>query len=80
MTQEVDLAIADVVNESVLHETGKTSVAISLDAVELSASIKSKISDEFKKIVKLLDFNKNGADLFKKWYVDGKNLSSHHCR
>lgn len=72
MTQEVDLAIADVVNESVLHETGKTSVAISLDAVELSASIKSKISDEFKKIVKLLDFNKNGADLFKKWYVDGK--------
>lgn len=72
MTQEVDLAIADVVNESVLHETGKTSVAISLDAVELSSSIKSKISEEFKKIVKLLDFNKNGADLFKKWYVDGK--------
>ena len=72
MTQEVDLAIADVVNESVLHETGKTSVSISLDAVELSESIKTKISDEFKKIVKLLDFNKNGADLFKKWYVDGK--------
>ena len=72
MTQEVDLAIADVVNESVLHETGKTSVAISLDAVELSSSIKSKISEEFKKVVKLLDFNKNGADLFKKWYVDGK--------
>ena len=72
MTQEVDLAIADVVNESVLHETGKASISISLDAVELSESIKTKISDEFKKIVRLLDFNKNGSDLFKKWYVDGK--------
>jgi hypothetical protein len=72
MTQEVDLAIADVVNESVLHETGKSSISISLDAVELSESIKTKISDEFKKIVRLLDFNRNGSDLFKKWYVDGK--------
>ena len=72
MTQEVDLAIADVVNESVLHETGKSSISISLDEVELSDSIKTKISDEFKKVVKLLDFNKTGCDLFKKWYVDGK--------
>ena len=72
MTQEVDLAVADVVNESVLHETGKTSISISLDSVELSEHIKTKINDEFKKIVKLLDFNKTGCDLFKKWYVDGR--------
>ena len=65
MTQEVDLAIADVVNEAVLHETGKSSIAISLRIVELSESIKDEdYSDEFKKLVKLLDFNKTGADLF----------------
>ena len=72
MTQEVDLAVADVINEAVLHETGKSSITISLEALEQSDSIKDKITTEFKKIIKLLDFNKTGADLFRKWYVDGK--------
>ena len=31
MSQEVDLAISDVVNEAVVHEDGKSVVAISLD-------------------------------------------------
>ena len=34
MSQEVDLAISDVVNEAVVHEDGKSTVAISLDNVE----------------------------------------------
>ena len=72
MTQEVDLAVADVINEAVLHETGKSSISISLDSLDQSDAIKDKITIEFKKIIKLLDFNKSGADLFKKWYVDGK--------
>jgi len=72
MTQEVDLAIADVVNEAVLHETGKSSISISLETLDQSDGIKEKITTEFKKIVKLLDFNKVGADLFRKWYIDGK--------
>ena len=72
MTQEVDLAISDVVNEAVLHETGKSSISISLESLEQSDGIKEKITTEFKKIIKLLDFNKVGADLFRKWYVDGK--------
>ena len=72
MTQEVDLAIADVVNEAVLHETGKSSISISLESLEQSDGIKEKITTEFKKIIKLLDFNKVGADLFRKWYVDLK--------
>ena len=33
MSQEVDLAISDVVNEAIVHESGKSSVAISLDNV-----------------------------------------------
>ena len=36
MTQEVDLAITDVINESVLHETGKSSVNLSLEKLEQS--------------------------------------------
>lgn len=72
MTQEVDLAITDVINEAVLHETGKTSVSLSLSKLDQSESIKKKIADEFNKIIKLLDFNKTGYDLFRKWYIDGK--------
>ncbi len=72
MSQEVDLAISDVVNEAVVHEDGKSTVAISLDNVEQSDGIKTKIANEFKSILKFLDFNKTGSDLFKKWYVDGK--------
>ena len=72
MTQEVDLAITDVINESVLHETGKSTVHLSLEKLEQSDSIKKKIDGEFKNIVKLLDFNKTGYDTFRKWYIDGK--------
>ena len=72
MSQEVDLAISDVVNEAVVHEDGKPTVAISLDNVEQSDGIKTKISNEFKQLLKLLDFNKTGSDLFRKWYIDGK--------
>ena len=72
MSQEVDLAISDVVNEAVVHEDGKSVVAISLDNVDQSDGIKTKISNEFKSLLKLLDFNKTGSDLFRKWYIDGK--------
>ena len=53
MTQEVDLAIADVVNEAVLHESGRSSIQISMENLEQSEGIKEKISAEFKKIIKL---------------------------
>ena len=72
MTQEVDLAITDVINESVLHETGKSTINLSLEKLDQSEAIKKKITNEFKRIVKLLDFNKTGYDTFRKWYIDGK--------
>ena len=55
MTQEVDLAITDVINEAVLHETGKASVNLSLEKLDQSDAIKKKITDEFK-----LSYKNNG--------------------
>ena len=72
MTQEVDLALTDVINEAVLHEYGKNTVNLSLDNLDQPDGIKSKIQDEFASIIKLLDFNTIGSDVFRKWYVDGK--------
>ena len=40
MTQEVDLAITDVINESVLHETGKSTINLSLENLNQNESIK----------------------------------------
>ena len=72
MTQEVDLAVSDVVNEAVVHEDGKATINLFLDHTKQSTAIKDKIVKEFKILLRLLDFNRVGADLFRKWYIDGK--------
>ena len=72
MTQEVDLAISDVVNEAVVHEDGRSTINLFLDHTNQSSAIKEKIVKEFKIILRLLDFNRVGSDLFRKWYIDGK--------
>ena len=72
MSQEVDMAISDVVNESVVHEDGRSSINLFLDHTKQSTAIKEKIVTEFKTLLRLLDFNRVGSDLFRKWYIDGK--------
>jgi len=72
MSQEVDMAISDVVNESVVHEDGRSSINLFLDNTNQSNTIREKIVNEFKNLLRLLDFNRVGSDLFRKWYIDGK--------
>jgi len=72
MSQEVDMAISDVVNESVVHEDGRSSINLFLDNTKASTAIREKIVTEFKNLLRLLDFNRVGSDLFRKWYIDGK--------
>ena len=71
-SQEVDGAIEDIINDAVIHEDGVPVVALDLDSIDLSDAIKDKISQEFTTILDLLNFNNEGGDLFKKWYVDGR--------
>ena len=59
MTQEVDLAVSDIVNEAVVHEDGRSSINLFLDNTSQSTSIKEKIVKEFKHILRLLDFNRD---------------------
>ena len=72
MNPEVELAIDDIVNESVITEQGKSPVSISLGNVDIPESIKTKIADEFDEILRLLAFHEYAYDIFKKWYVDGR--------
>ena len=45
---------------------------IVLDRLEQPESIKKKIREEYEHIVKLLDFNNQAYDIFRRWYIDGK--------
>jgi len=72
MQPEVEQAIEDIVNESVVHDEEGNSVKIMVDELEQPKSIKDKISEEFANVLRLLDFNNNGADIFRRWYVDGR--------
>ena len=69
---ECDMAIEDIVNEAIVANELKDAVKLDLDNVEYGKEIKSKIDNEFKEILRLMNFNTRGHDLFRRWYVDGR--------
>lgn len=69
---EVDTAIDDIVNEGLVYSNDSDPLRINLDDTALSASVKAKVSDEFQHILHLLNFNKNGYEIFRQWYIDGR--------
>ena len=69
---ECDMAIEDIVNESIVHEEHEAPVDINLDDLEQPNSIKKEIKAEFDRVCQLLNFNLNGQDIFRRWYVDGR--------
>jgi hypothetical protein len=69
---ECDSAVSDIVDACIVNDSDGSPVNLILDNVELPENIKSKIHDEFKSILKLLNFNYNGPDIFRRWYIDGK--------
>ena len=70
---ECDAAVDDIVNEAIVISSEKENV-LELDLADLGASdsIKDKIHDEFTSIINILDFNKKGYEIFRKWFVDGR--------
>jgi hypothetical protein len=69
---DCDAAIEDIVNEALISDETKQAVEVILDELKVSASIKSKISDEFVQILRLLKFNDRGHEIFRQWYIDGR--------
>ena len=69
---DCDSAIEDIVNEAIVAEEDKSPVELNLDDLKVSDSIKTKITEEFKNVLNLLDFDDKGHDLFRSWYIDGR--------
>ena len=69
---ECDNAIDDIINESISSDLDFAPVNIELSNLEVGDKIKKQIREEFKLIIKLLDFDKKCHNIFRRWYIDGR--------
>ena len=70
---ECDTAIEDIINEVIVsNERDQASFLYHLDKLAISENIKTKIRDEFDEVLRLLNFDEKGFDIFKRWYIDGR--------
>lgn len=76
ITEYVDYAIQDIVNEAIVVDGENPTIKLNIDALVddkvISEKIKLKILDAFDDVLKLLNFDEEGEELFRKWYVDGR--------
>lgn len=79
MHPDIDMALEEILNESIVYNQDEQAVSLVLDNIDdknLSKKLKEAITKEFDEIVSMLNFHENGADMFKRWYVDGRLI--HH--
>ena len=69
---ECDMAIEDIINESIVANELKDAIRINLDNLPFGKEVRRKIEDEFKEVLRLMNFNTKGHDIFRRWYVDGR--------
>ena len=69
---EVDAAVEDIVNESIVGSEMNISCEINLDKVEAPDNIKKMMTEEFNKVYSMLKFTDLGHDIFRSFYIDGR--------
>lgn len=69
---ECDAAIEEIANEAVSTDFEGDVVKLNLEELKVGEGIKKKIQAEFDEIRHLLDFDNKAHDLFRSWYVDGR--------
>ena len=69
---ECDSAIEDIVNEGIVSNERAQAVQLVLDQLPYPMKIKKAIEKEFDGVLRLLDFDTKGHDIFRRWYVDGR--------
>ena len=72
MQPELETAIDDIVNEAIVMQGHGLPLDINLDELRVPDTIKKKIREEFRHILKLLNFGNMGSELFRRWYIDGR--------
>ena len=72
MQPEMENAIDDIVDEAIVHSEDDEIVKIEMEELKQPDNIKKMIRDEFDGLLRMLDFNNGGSDLFRRWYIDGR--------
>ena len=72
MQSECDAAIEDIVNEGIISNLNDIPVNIDLHNLPYPEKIKRRIRAEFSEVLRLLNFNEKGHDIFRRWYIDGR--------
>jgi len=68
---EIDTAVDEIVNESIAIDE-EDIVNINLDSVNVPDRVKKAIRDEFANVLKILNFNKQAYEIYRRWYIDGR--------
>lgn len=68
---EIDTAVDEIVNESIAIDE-EDIVSINLDSVNVPDRVKKAIRDEFTNVLKILNFNKQAYEIYRRWYIDGR--------
>ena len=69
---ECDLAIEDIVNEAIVANENREAVRVNVNNLPYGKDVRRKIENEFKEVLRLMQFNTKGHDIFRRWYVDGR--------
>jgi hypothetical protein len=70
----VDKAIENIVSDSVIVEETKAPVSLSINVTDdqIPENVQKLITDEFQNVLTLLKFTSRGHELFRQWYIDGR--------
>ena len=69
---EVDAAIDEIVNASIVWGTDRKPVKLDLTEVPLSEQVKRKVQYSYDRILKMMDFTSKAYEIYRRWYVDSK--------
>ena len=72
MHPEVDMAIEDIVNESITGSELEQTLDLNMEDVDAPDRIKKVIKEEFDAIYGMLNFKELGHDIYRRWYIDGR--------
>lgn len=72
MQPEIESAIDDIVNEAIVQTDDGKSIRVIMDTLKQPDRIKKAIEEEFNNVLKIMNYQNMSADIFRRFYVDGR--------
>jgi len=72
MQPEIESAIDDIVNEAIVQNDNGQSIRIIMDDLKQPDKIKKAIEEEFKVLLRIMNYQNMATDIFRRFYIDGR--------